>query len=656
MVSKALFLGFVFAALIAPASVAAQALHAPHFVLPDKPEVEHEAHWVNPYATTGSCGVERWSVKVGTDPDVHLVNPLSPTTQTISYLRSLAAPATLPANNRVSPTEDTSFVINATLVGYKLESDSDYHLVIQDASGNTMIVEVPDPACVASTSPFYTYIENSRSQFDAKYSPTTSFKTVSIPVRILGVGFFDFLHGQTGVAPNGIELHPVLDIVFNPSTGNVPPVANFSYSTNGLIATFTDSSTDSDGTVASHAWTFGDGSTSTAASPSHTYAAGGTYSVAETVKDNLGAANTKTVSVTVSGTTGGTVLTNGVAVTGLSAATGTYLKYTMVVPAGATNLTFTQSGGTGDSDMYVKFGSAPTDTVYDCRPYVSGNAETCTFATPQAGTYYVNLKAYAAFSGVSLVGSYTAGTTNTAPTANFTSSVSGLTATFTDSSTDPQGNATITGHAWNFGDGGTSTATSPSHTYAAAATYTVTETVTDNGGLTGSKSAAVTAIAGGTPQQLFGNTGFENGSSNPSPWTVTSGVVSNSTTEPTHAGTWDAWLDGYGTAHTDTVSQTVTIPASDTVANLGFWLHVDTNETSTTNAYDTLKVEVFDSSGTLLGVAAQYSNLDAATGYKQHTVDLRAYVGKTITVKFIGTEGASLLTSFVLDDVTLNVQ
>ena len=65
------------------------------------------------------------------------------------------------------------------------------------------------------------------------------------------------------------------------------------------------------------------------------------------------------------------------------------------------------AGGTGDADMYVKFGSAPTDTVYDCRPYVSGNAETCTIATAQAGTYYVRLKAYSSYSGVSLTGSYT---------------------------------------------------------------------------------------------------------------------------------------------------------------------------------------------------------------------------------------------------------
>jgi serine protease len=188
---------------------------------------------------------------------------------------------------------------------------------------------------------------------------------------------------------------------------------------------------------------------------------------------------------------GATALSNGVAQTNIGAATGAYVKFTMAVPSGASSLKFVMSGGTGDADMYVKFGSEPTDTVYDCRPYVSGNAETCTIATAQAGTYYINLKAYSTFSGVSLTGSYST-TTNTAPTANFTFTTSGLTANFTDTSTDPQGNATITGHSWNFGDSTTSTATSPSHTYAAAGTYSVSETVTDSGGLSNTKTASVT--------------------------------------------------------------------------------------------------------------------------------------------------------------------
>ena len=106
---------------------------------------------------------------------------------------------------------------------------------------------------------------------------------------------------------------------------------------------------------------------------------------------------------------GTTALTKGVTVTGISASTGNAVNYSLVVPAGATNLKFTMSGGTGDADMYVKFGSAPTDTSYDCRPYLNGNAESCTFATPQAGTYYVRLKAYSSFSGVSLLGDYSTG-------------------------------------------------------------------------------------------------------------------------------------------------------------------------------------------------------------------------------------------------------
>jgi hypothetical protein len=92
--------------------------------------------------------------------------------------------------------------------------------------------------------------------------------------------------------------------------------------------------------------------------------------------------HTTTISLTVTPTSGGNVLSNGVPVTGLSAAKNAQLAYTMVVPAGASNLVFTISGGTGDADMYVKFGSAPTTSSYDCRPYVSGNSETCTIAAP----------------------------------------------------------------------------------------------------------------------------------------------------------------------------------------------------------------------------------------------------------------------------------
>ncbi|SEM91021.1 pseudolysin [Luteibacter sp. UNCMF331Sha3.1] len=104
---------------------------------------------------------------------------------------------------------------------------------------------------------------------------------------------------------------------------------------------------------------------------------------------------------------GGTQLQNGVAATGLAGSSGTELSYTVVVSAGASNLTIATSGGSGDADLYVKFGSAPTTSSYNCRPYKTGNAESCTFAVPQAGTYYVKVRGYSAFSGVSLKATWT---------------------------------------------------------------------------------------------------------------------------------------------------------------------------------------------------------------------------------------------------------
>ncbi|KGJ94851.1 S8 family serine peptidase [Colwellia psychrerythraea] len=101
----------------------------------------------------------------------------------------------------------------------------------------------------------------------------------------------------------------------------------------------------------------------------------------------------------------GNTLENGVAKANLSSST--ELSFTMEVPAGATELNFDMAGGTGDADLYVKFGSAPTSSSYDCRPYKGGNAESCPIASVQAGTYFVKVVAYSTFSGVSLTGSFT---------------------------------------------------------------------------------------------------------------------------------------------------------------------------------------------------------------------------------------------------------
>ena len=110
-----------------------------------------------------------------------------------------------------------------------------------------------------------------------------------------------------------------------------------------------------------------------------------------------------------------------------------------------------------------------------------------------------------------------------------------------------------------------------------------------------------------------------------------------------------------GSARTDTLSQSVTVPSACTTATLSFYLHVDTAETTTSTAYDTLKVQVLNSSGTVLGTLATYSNLNAASGYTQRSFNLAGYAGQTVTLKFTGTEGSTLQTSFVIDDTALNV-
>jgi len=189
----------------------------------------------------------------------------------------------------------------------------------------------------------------------------------------------------------------------------------------------------------------------------------------------------------------------------------------------------------------------------------------------------------------------------------------------------------------------------------AAGTYSVTVTGS-GGGKTHTTSVGLTVSSGGgATQQLLGNPGFENGSSSPAPWTVSAGVIDKSSSQAAHSGTWEAWLSGYGSVHTDTLSQSATIPSTTTTATLSFWLHIDTTETSTTKAYDTLKVQLRNSSGTVLATLQTYSNLNAATGYKQVTFNLTAYKGQTIQIYLIGVEDSSLKTSFVVDDFVLNV-
>jgi hypothetical protein len=199
-------------------------------------------------------------------------------------------------------------------------------------------------------------------------------------------------------------------------------------------------------------------------------------------------------------------------------------------------------------------------------------------------------------------------------------------------------------------------------TAVANGSHTIVSKAFDAAGNVGTSATVTVTVSNGTGTvtELIGNPGFENGAMTPAPWVLTSthtplSIINSSASEPPHAGTFDAWMNGWGTTTTDTVMQQVVIPANATAASFSFWLHIDTAETTTTSAFDTLQVQVRNSSGTVLQTLATFSNLNHATGYQQHTFSLASFFGQTIQVVFVGQEDASLQTSFVLDDISLKV-
>lgn len=191
---------------------------------------------------------------------------------------------------------------------------------------------------------------------------------------------------------------------------NVPPVASFTSSCSGLTCSFTDTSSDSDGTVASRSWNFGDGSTSTATNPSHTYAAGGTYTVTLTVTDNGGATGSKSSTVTVS--SGGDPdpatpnLSNGVTKTDTNAAAGGWKYYKILVPSGKTKLKVDLTGPAcglltcnPDLDLFVRRAAKPTTSTFNCSSESPTSTESCTLTNPAGDWYYIGVYTYSGSSG-----------------------------------------------------------------------------------------------------------------------------------------------------------------------------------------------------------------------------------------------------------------
>jgi PKD repeat protein len=237
-------------------------------------------------------------------------------------------------------------------------------------------------------------------------------------------------------------------------TGNAEPNALFSSSCNGLNCDFTDMSTDSDGAITSRSWNFGDGGSSSATNPSHTYASGGIFSVTLTVTDNDGATDSETENVTVADANEDPNASFTFSCTGL-------------------DCNFTDQSSDSDGSIVSRFWSFGDGS--------SSTAQNPSHSYSSAGVYSVKLTV-TDNDGASddQSQSVTVSASNQRPNASFTSSCNGLDCSFTDQSTDSDG--TIVSWAWTFGDGGSSTGQNPAHSYGSSGTYSVGLVVTDNDG------------------------------------------------------------------------------------------------------------------------------------------------------------------------------
>jgi PKD repeat protein len=429
----------------------------------------------------------------------------------------------------------------------------------------------------------------------------------------------------------------------SPTTGNAPLGVNFTGSAQGGKAPY------------SYSWKFGDGSaTSTAQNPSHTYTAAGTYTATLTVTDSSSPAKTATSTVTI------TISAVGHPLTATASATPTSGQVPLTVA-----FTGTAAGGTPPYSYSWNFGDGsalstrqnPTNTYNTAGTYAATLTVKDSSSPPKSAT-----------SNVTITVSPIQGTPPSAPTGLIaTPGNTNVSLSWLAPSSD--GGVNITSYRVYRGTAsGNETLITAGGCGNLAAVFSCADAGLTDGqkyfykvsavnaigeGPQSNEASATPAATGCAPAQLLGNPGFETGSA--APWLATSGVINDHSTEPPRSGTWDAWLDGYGHTHTDTLSQTVTLPTGCSSYKLSFWLHIDTAETTTTTAYDKLKVQILNSGGTVLSTLHTYSNLNHRAGYLQRNFDLSAYAGQTVTLKFTGHEDYELPTSFVIDDTAINV-
>jgi hypothetical protein len=151
---------------------------------------------------------------------------------------------------------------------------------------------------------------------------------------------------------------------------------------------------------------------------------------------------------------------------------------------------------------------------------------------------------------------------------------------------------------------------------------------------------------------IISNASFESGVQS---WTASAGVITQDNREPARTGTWKAWLGGYGETHTDTLTQTVTLPSSAQALTLEFYLHVSTEEENL-EPYDKLRVRLRDTNGQFIATLKTFSNLQASPGFSRQTFNLTPYEGRTLRIELVCEEDNSKMTSFVVDDFGVIVE